>query len=241
MNVAGVWRVVVVLSLTLSVVGRALAGEPTEQIKRSTNEILKIVKDPDLKDPAKAAERRKRVRAVTEQTFGWREMARRALGRYWPRITDKQKNEFVALFRDLIEQTYMAQIEGYAGEVIRYEGDKIDGDFALVKVTVVTGKNTEIPLVYRAFKKKEEARDKPPVKPTTRPATKPSTKWLVYDVSIEGVSLVNNYRTQIRDIMARSSYEELVKKLKAKIAEDAAAAPAPSEEATPPAKSDTSE
>src|SRR3990172_11516605 len=154
----------------------AWAGEPTEKIKQTTEKILSIVKDPALKSPAKAQERKKLIRQAVDERFNWEEMARRALARHWEKRTEEEKKEFVSLFADLLERTYMGKVEGYSGEKVQYEGDSVEGNYASVKMKIITEKNVDIPLEYRLRK---EAKD-----------------WLVYDVSIEGVSLVNNYRTQ---------------------------------------------
>jgi len=97
-----------------------------------------------------------------------------------------------------VERTYMGKVEDYSGEKVRYEGETIDRDYAVVKVIIITQKNRGISVDYRVQKEGNE--------------------WLVYDVSIEGVSLVNNYRSQFNSIILQSSYENLVKRLKAKAA-----------------------
>jgi phospholipid transport system substrate-binding protein len=173
-----------------------LAGEPTERIKQTTDKILSIVKDPALKNPSKAQERRRLIRRAVDERFKWEEMARRSLGRVWAQRSAEEKKEFVHLFSDLVERTYMAKVEDYSGEKVRYGGETIDGDYAVVKMIIVTEKNKDISVDYRLQKEKNE--------------------WLVYDISIEGVSLVNNYRTQFNSIVTQSSYEDLIKKLKAK-------------------------
>jgi phospholipid transport system substrate-binding protein len=92
----------------------------------------------------------------------------------------------------------MSKVEGYSGEKVLYEGERVDGDYATVKVKIVTKKNVDIPVEYRLKKEKND--------------------WLVYDISIEGVSLVNNYRNQFNSTVTQSSYENLMKKLRAKVA-----------------------
>jgi phospholipid transport system substrate-binding protein len=133
-----------------------------------------------------------------DERFDWEEMARRALGRYWAQRTAEEKKEFVALFSELVERTYMGKVEDYSGEKVRYEGETIDGNYAVVKVNIITQKNRDISVDYRLQKEGNE--------------------WLVYDVSIEGVSLVNNYRSQFNSIILQSSYQNLIKRLKAKVA-----------------------
>lgn len=181
----------------LGVTVPVLAGEPEEKIKQTTDKILSILTDPALKNPSKEGERRKLIRGAVDEQFDWEEMARRSLARHWNQRTAEEKKEFVRLFADLLERVYMSKVEDYSGEKVQYEGERADGDYAIVKVKIVTKKNTDIHVEYRL--KKE------------------GNKWLVYDVSIEGVSLVNNYRAQFNSIISQSSYENLVKKLREKV------------------------
>jgi phospholipid transport system substrate-binding protein len=175
-----------------------LAGEPTDHLKVTVDKIIAILTDPELKVPEKADERRRLIRRTADEIFYWQEMARRTLAIHWKKRTDEEKKEFVPLFADLLERTYMNRVEDYSGENVRFDGEKIKGKYSLVSATVFTSKNEEIPVKYR-LKKKDDA-------------------WLIYDVSIEGVSLVNNYRTQFNSIILNSSYEDLVEKLKEKVA-----------------------
>jgi phospholipid transport system substrate-binding protein len=185
------------LILILGITVPGLAGDPTEKIRQTTNKILSIVSDPAFKDPSKAKEKKKLIRRAVDECFDWEEMARRSLARHWAQRTAEEKKEFDRLFAELLERTYMSKVEGYSGEKVRYERETIDGDYAVVKVKILTQKSKDIPVEYRL--KKEE------------------NDWLVYDVSIEGVSLVNNYRTQFNSIILQSSYENLVKKLREKV------------------------
>jgi phospholipid transport system substrate-binding protein len=188
------------LLLVLGVAIPVLAGEPTEQIKQTTDKILSIVKDPVLKGPTQVQKRRRLIREAVDERFEWEEMARRSLGRYWTQRTPEEKKEFVPLFSDLVERTYMSKVEDYSGEKVRYDAETNEDDYAVVKVVIVTQKNKDIPVQYRLQKKGNE--------------------WLVYDVAIEGVSLVNNYRMQFNSIIVQSSYENLLKRLKAKVASE---------------------
>ena len=194
-------RIIVVgvlgVAATLVAVGRpARAGVPTDQLKAATDGVLKLIQDPELKKPDKAQERRKQIRAVANEIFDWQETGKRALARHWQARTPQQREEFSALFADLIERSYVGKIEAYSGERILYVGDSIEGDQATVRTKLVTKSNTEIPIDYRMFKGGD--------------------RWRAYDVLIEGVSLVSNYRTQFNKIIQQSSYDELVKKLKTK-------------------------
>jgi len=191
------WRGIVILFLIFGISIPVMAGAPTEQIKLATDKIISIVTDVGLKEPARAEERRKLIRKVVDERFDWEEMARRSLARHWAQRTDDEKREFVSLFSDLLERTYLSKVEGYSGEKVLYEGDAVDGNYGVVKVKIVTSANTEISVEYRVMRKKDS--------------------WFVYDISIEGVSLVNNYRTQFNSIILKSSYQNLVKRLKDKL------------------------
>jgi phospholipid transport system substrate-binding protein len=180
-------------------VGLALAahaGIPTDQVRGATDQVLKILQDSALKSPDKTAERRKQLRAVVDQVFDWQETGKRALARHWQSLKPEQRQEFSALFADLVERSYVGKIEAYSGEKVAYVGDTIEGNQATVKTKLITKSGTEIPIDYRMQKEGD--------------------RWRVYDVLIEGVSLVGNYRTQFNKIIQQSGYDELAKKMKNK-------------------------
>lgn len=174
----------------------AVAGAPTDQLRSQVDRVLKLLEDPALQAPDKVRERREAVRKVADEIFDFGETARRALGRHWAARTAEERDEFVKLFGDLLERSYISKIELYGGEKIQYIGDRIDGETALVQSKLLTKAGSEVPIEYRMLKRTE--------------------RWLVYDVVIEGVSLVANYRTQFNKIIQTSSFQELVKKMKAR-------------------------
>lgn len=178
----------------------AFAGLPTEKIRETTDEILKIVTDPGLKDPSRSEERRGLIRKAVDKRFDWNEMARRSLARHWKKRTEAEKKEFIYLFGELLENTYLKKVEGYSGEKVDYEGETIDGEYGVVKVKILTTKSEVVAVEYRLKQKNGD--------------------WLVYDISIAGVSLVNNYRVQFNSILARSPYQTLIQKLKEKIKQE---------------------
>jgi phospholipid transport system substrate-binding protein len=173
-----------------------LAADPMEAIKQTTDKILSIVTNPALKTPSKTEEREKLLHQAVYERFDWEEVARRSLATHWAKRTAEEKKEFIHLFSELLERTYLKKVEDYSGEKVLYEGETKEGDYATVKVKIITKKEKDIPVEYRL--KKE------------------GNHWFIYDVSIEGVSLVNNYRTQFNSILLQSSYEELVKRLREK-------------------------
>ena len=193
------WRILVCVALGVAFALPAFAGEPTEVIRKTTDKIISIVQDPALQVPEKKRDRDKLIRAAAEEIFDREEMSRRTLARHWRHRTPEEKKEFMELFEDLLKKTYMDRVEGYSGEKVLYEGERVEGNYALVKVVIMTKQGNKIPVLYR-LKKKEKG-------------------WLVYDLSIEGVSLINNYRTQFNSIIMRSSFKGLMEKLKAKVGE----------------------
>jgi phospholipid transport system substrate-binding protein len=189
-------RIALACAVLVALLGgrEATAGAPTEQLRSQVDKVLKLLDDGALKAPDKAKERRTAVRKVADDIFDFGETAKRSLGRHWAARTPEEREEFVKLFGDLLERSYISKIELYGGEKIQYVGDKIEGDTAVVQSKLLTKTGSEVPIEYRMLRKGE--------------------RWLVYDVVIEGVSLVANYRTQFNKIIQTSSFQDLVKKMK---------------------------
>ena len=194
----------VMLAAVLAILsaGEAAAGPATDQLKGAVDRVIKVLEDPSLKGDDRVVERRTAVRKIANEIFDFNEIARRALARHWQPLTDKQRVEFVSLFSDLLERSYISKIELYGGEKIQYVGERVDGETATVATRIVTKNGTEVPIDYRLLKKGD--------------------RWMVYDVTIEGVSLVSNYRTQFNKIIQTASFEDLIQKLRTKQGELAA-------------------
>jgi len=186
----------VLAALLLGMTSEAMAGPPTDQLRGSIDAVLKILSDPELKKESKVAERWRAIGVVAGDVFDFGEISRRTLAAHWLSRTPAEREEFVALFGDLLENAYISKIEGYAGEKILYVGEVAEGGLAVVRTRIVTRQGTEIPVDYRMFRQSE--------------------RWRAYDVNIEGISLVSNYRAQFNTIITRSGYPDLVAKLKAK-------------------------
>ncbi len=184
----------------LSNITEAYADTPTQQVKQTVDKVLDILKNKELKKPAKTKERRALIRQTVSERFDFEEMAKRSLALHWRKRTPEERKEFVPLYTDLLERSYIKKIESYTDEKILYLNEKINGEYAEVDTKIVTKRNVEIPIEYRLLRK--------------------NGKWEVYDVIIEGVSLVNNYRTQFNKIIRTNSYEELVKRMKNKQEEE---------------------
>jgi len=186
------------LNLALAVSG-AVAGEPTEIVKGVVDGVLNVLNNPAYQGPAHKSQRRRLIKATVDRRFDYREMAKRSLGPTWGTLGHAQREEFVRLFAELLEASYSDKIEKYSTNIrIDYVGEDVDEDYAEVR-TVVLRANDRIPFNYRLINDSEG--------------------WMVYDVSIEGVSLVSNYRSQFSKIIHESSYTELVRRLRTKVTE----------------------
>lgn len=192
---AGRMVAVALMVLVAGIASAALAGPATDQLKPEIDRVIATLDNPAFKGDSKAVERRQAIRAITDSVFDWTEMSKRALGRHWAGRTPAQQQEFVGLFRDLLERAYVAKIERYSGEPITYASELTDGELTTVRTKIIH-QGQEVAIDYRMLRDGD--------------------RWRVYDVLIEGISLVNNYRTQFDGIIKTSSYEELVKKLKAR-------------------------
>jgi len=179
------------------------SGPVTDSLKGTLDQIIEVLSDPSLKTPGKESERKNILLKLTKERFDEGEFARMALGAHWRKRTEEEKKEFVEVFSDLLERTYLEKIDAYlakagsfSGKNIRYLNETVKGRHAVVKTKVITNEDTEIPVDYLLKNKQGN--------------------WLVIDIAIEGVSLVRNYRAQFKDILAGSSFEELMARLKSK-------------------------
>lgn len=169
----------------------------TDTVKKTVDEVIHIVSNQELKKKSHEKQRRTAIKKAIAAIFDSQEMAKRSLGKHWNQRTPAERKQFVDLFATLLENSYAGKIESYNNEKIVYTRETLDGDYAEVRSKVITPKQDEYSLDYRLLKKDNGS-------------------WMVYDVVIEGVSLVSNYRTQFNKIITSSGYPELVKKLQAK-------------------------
>jgi len=174
----------------------AHAGTPTDQLRGSIDKVIAILQDPALKQPAKQDERRQKIRAVANEIFDWQETGKRALARHWQARSPQERDEFSKLFADLLERSYVGKIEAYSGEKIVYGEETLDGDQATVRTKLLTKSGTQVPIDYQMQKVDD--------------------RWRVYDVKIENVGLVANYRSQFNRIIQQSGFPDLMQRLKTK-------------------------
>ena len=187
--------VVVGLMIYLSIVSACFAGsEITNQLKGTIDKVIELVKDETLKNDPQA--RRAALRKTIDERFNYRQMVMRSLAKNWDARSDQERQEFIALFKSLLENSYANKLEAYRDEKINYLDEIIKGEYALIKTEVVRRSST-IGVDYKLINE--------------------NGNWKVYDFVIEGVSMIRNYRSQFTKIIRRDSYEVLVQKLKEKI------------------------
>lgn len=168
----------------------------TDEVKKVVDEVVRIVSNKEMKKPQNEGKRRAELKKAITSIFDYGEMAQLSMGANWRSRTPAEKKEFVQLFETLLENSYAGKIESYNNEKIVYLKESVEGDHAEVKSKVITARGEQYSLDYR-LKKQGNA-------------------WMVYDVVIEGVSLVANYRSQFNRIIQSQGYSELVKKLRMK-------------------------
>jgi phospholipid transport system substrate-binding protein len=185
----------VVATLVLGGVTIVRAGVPTDTVRDYTDAVVRVLEDPTLKADDRRAERRAAVRKIAIDIFDVQETARRALGHHWQQRTAQERDEFVQLFADLLERTYINKIDLFGGEKLKFTEEKVDGDHAVVRAKVVTKQGTEVPVEARMINRS-------------------GGRWQIYDIVIENISLIGNYRSQFDRIIRTSSYGELAKRLR---------------------------
>jgi phospholipid transport system substrate-binding protein len=185
-----------VISLLTSTSALLWAQEPGKLIMETIDRGLVILKDPSLKGNEKLLERRQKLWKEISPIFHFEEMSKRALGQYWKSRSSEEKKEFVELFTNIMKDAYIGKTDTYSGEKIIFVKEKQADKYANVQTKFVTNQGTEILVDYYLLNDQGN--------------------WKIYDVVIEGVSLINNYRTQFNSILVKSSYRELVQKIKEK-------------------------
>ena len=170
-----------------------ISRSPTEVVRSTLTEVFRILDDEKLKDPANLIPRRHLLEETIAAHFDYTEMSKRALGAHWVPLSTGERAEFVELFNGFLSDRYAEKIEGYSGELVSYLSERIEGNYAEVR-TVLHSSKVEIPMDYRLHIK--------------------DGAWHAYDLIVDGVSLVKNYRSQFEKIIQTSSYQELVNRLR---------------------------
>lgn len=168
---------------------------PLEVVRASVARVLAIVQAPHAVSSA-GGQRRTEIRRVAQGLFDFNEMARLTLARHWKDRSVHEQEEFVRLFTDLLERSYLTTIENYAGERVTFLGESVSGPYAQVRSRITTDRRMEISIDYRLIES--------------------GARWAVYDVVLDGVSLVSNYRSQFNSIIRTSSFADLLTKLRSR-------------------------
>ena len=185
--------------ISLSAPNPSRAGDPTERIRFVVEQGIEILNDPKLQSKNGKEVYLDRLREVVFPLFDFPEMAKRSLGFHWRRLSPEERQEFVTLFTNLLERSYAGKIDLYDGETVVFTGEVVEDNYARVDSKLVSKKGEEFSVDYKLLRTNED--------------------WRIYDVVVEHISLVNNYRSQFNRVIANSSYKNLIKKINRKLKE----------------------
>ena len=172
------------------------AGVPFDTVKGHVNEVLRVLRDPALQGDANKEAKQEKIEAIADEMFDYVALSRLTLGRNWRKFNGDQKKEFVQLYRSILEKAYLDRILAYTDEKVTFGKETMLSEKKAEVQTHIITKSVEIPIYYRVYLKDGE--------------------WKVYDIIIEGISLVKNYRTQFREILANNPPEEVLEILRKK-------------------------
>jgi len=197
-------RRIIGVAVTMGIVGVLLSTEitlalplqaPMDSVKSTIAEVFSILRNDELKKPARAAERRQEIERILRHRVSYEEMAKHALGLPWIDLTDSERSEFVDLFVQLLRDNFTGKIDAYANDQVVYLSEQQETHFAVVR-SKLTGHRVDTLLDFRLVDRADE--------------------WLVYDVVVDGVSIVDNYHAQFTKIIRDHSYADLLRRMKDK-------------------------
>ena len=175
----------------------ASAGKPLDALRGHVTEVVDLLHDPSLKGETGKETKKARMRTISEKMFDFAELSKRTLGQNWSKLNSRQQKEFMDLYRSLLENLYADRILTYKDEKIVFSKEDTLSEKTVEVQTMILTKKGDIPIHYKMIQKQGE--------------------WRVYDVVIEGVSLINNYRTQFREILSNKSPDSLIDSLRKKV------------------------
>lgn len=187
-----------VLLITAWTLDAGAVETPSKRLQTSVDQVLVLLKEPGYKNPATRPPLRARIEEQVRKVFDFEEFSARTVGRNWPSFSAEQKKRFDDAFAELLLVTYLDKIQGYNGEKVAYTGEVLSskGDRAEVQTVVTLSDGKTVPVAYRMMLK--------------------NGQWVVYDVLIENVSLIKNYRSQFQDVLAKGSPEQLIERVVAR-------------------------
>ena len=186
---------IMVLLMTAPLTARA--EEPLDTVKSNIDKVLNVLRDPKLQGESAVAEKKDAIRRISNDMFHWRQLSKRVLAKSWDNLTPDQQQEFISLFKDILEQAYIDKILAYKDEKIDYVGNRMLSDRQAEVETRILSSDAPIDMIYRLVLI--------------------DGKWGVYDIIVEGVSLTQNYRSQFRDFLTTKSPAQLLEHLKEKV------------------------
>ncbi len=187
----------VALALFLAFSAAAFAGVPLDTVKSRVTAVIDVLRDPSSKGEAGAKAKREKIRVAAGNLFDFVELSKRTLGANWNNLNPEQRKEFVALYRSILEDTYVDRITAYTDEKVNFTKEVPLSESTVEVQSVIVTKKSDIPIYYRVIKRGDG--------------------WKVYDVVIEGVSLISNYRSQFREILAKGEADALLDTLRKKV------------------------
>jgi len=188
------WLHGLALLVVLVLPAAVFAGVPLDIVKAHVGSVLEVLRDPKLQGEAGRKIKEQKIEAAADELFDFVELSKRTLGLDWNKLTPEQRKEFVQLFRSILRDAYVERVTAYTGEPVNFTKEVPLSDTAVEVQSVVATKNGQVPINYRV--------------------TREGNDWRVYDVVIESVSLVSNYRTQFREILGNNPPEKLLDTLR---------------------------
>ncbi len=190
------WLHGLTLLVVLVLPSAVFAGIPLDTVKAHANSVLEVLRDPKLQGESGRKVKEQKIEAAADELFDFVELSKRTLGLDWNKLTPEQRKEFVQLFRSILRDAYVDRVTAYSGESVNFTKEVPLSDTTVEVQSVVATKSGQVPINYRVIKE--------------------GSDWRVYDVVIEGVSLVSNYRTQFREILGNNPPEKLLETLRKK-------------------------
>jgi phospholipid transport system substrate-binding protein len=178
---------------------QAMAGLPLDTVQGHVNNVLDVLRDPALQGEANKEAKEKKIESIANQMFDYVALSKLTLGRSWKEFNNEQQKEFLSLYRSILKKAYMDKILSYTDEKVLFDKEMMLAENKAEVQTRIITKSAEIPINYRVYLN--------------------DGQWRVYDVIIEGISLIQNYRTQVREILANNPPEEVLKILREKTGE----------------------
>ena len=191
------FSIVFLLLGTVAVTGSEPNHDPMEQLQGTIDAIIKLLRDPEFKKPDKKEQLRHDISEIINERFDFKEMAKRSLGVHWRKRNAEEKKHFIRIFSELVQESYIGKIEDYTDQTVFYGEEDIRDKYAAVHTVIESSQKADLPIIYKM--------------------KLDGDKWSVYDVDIEGVSLISTYRDQFNTIISQDSYEDLVERMKSKL------------------------